>query len=372
MADYRFGIEEEYFLADAATGRSPDAAAADRFHAAARASVLPAEPELLKGQIEVATKPATDVASARRALQRMRRGLARLAADQGLLLFAAGSHPLGEVARQVTTEKERYAALEAEFGLLAHRMMVCATHIHVEVPDPDARVPLLRRLTPFLPLFLALSVSSPYWQGVDSGLDGFRLAAFSEWPRMGLPELIDSAADYARLVERLVGAGMIKDASFLWWYIRPSARYPTIEMRICDSCTRIDDVVAIAALYRCLVRLAVRRPDLCAKVGPVERAICAENIWQAQRNGVRAAFVDAAAGGAVGVADTLEATLALVAEDADALGCADAVAATWAIVRDGTGADRQRATYQEAIAAGADPQTALRAVVAMLADTTRA
>ena len=375
-ADYRFGIEEEYFLADAATGASPDPAAADRFHAAAMASGLPASPELLKGQIEVATEPGTDLAAAARTLRTLRRTLGELAKAEGLALFAAGTHPLAVSAAQATTEKPRYKALEDEFGSLAHRMMVCATHVHVEVPDPGARIGLMHRLVPHLPLLLALSVGSPYWQGRETGLDGFRLAAFSEWPRMGLPELVADEAEFESLVARLVGAGMIKDASYLWWYLRPSAKYPTLEMRICDSCTRVDDVIAIAALFRCLVRAAVessrnrRAPDSMPAADAVERAVAAENIWQAQRHGVRARFVGAGEE-TLSVADALDAALAFVAEDADALGCAAALAPTRAIVAAGTSADLQRAAFRAAQANGADEAAALLAVVTALAEATR-
>ena len=371
-ADYAFGIEEEYFLADAATGRSPEPAAADRFHAAAAGSGVPASPELLKGQVEVATEPGTDFAAAGQALRTMRRSLARLAEAEGLMLFAAGTHPLAESAAQVTTEKQRYQDLAADFGLLAHRMMVCATHVHIAVPDPAARVGLMRQLVPFLPLLLALSVGSAYWQGEDTGMNGFRLAVFSEWPRMGLPELLGDESDFQRLVDRLVTGGAIKDASYLWWYIRPSAKYPTLEMRICDSCTRVDDVVAITALYRCLVRAAVRRPRALPGVGPVERAIAAENIWQAQRKGMQATFVDAATGEARPVAQVLEAALDLVAEDAAAFGYAGVLGHLRAVAADGTSADRQRATYQDVRDNGGNDGEALTAVVRMLAAATMA
>ena len=366
---YRFGIEEEYFLADRATGASPNAAAADAFHAAAARSGLPASPELLKGQIEVATEPGTDFAAAAATLRSLRRDLGRLAEAEDLVLFAAGTHPLAVTAAQATTEKKRYQELEGEFGALAHRMMVCATHVHVEVPDPAARVALMHRLVPFLPLLLALSVGSPYWQGQDTRLAGFRLAAFSEWPRMGLPELVADEAAFDRLVARLVAAGMIKDASYLWWYLRPSAKYPTLEMRICDSCTRVDDVVAIAALYRCLVRAATRAPAAMPQADAIERAVAAENIWQAQRHGVHARLVGAGEG-TTSVGEALEAALAFVAEDADALGCALALAPARAIVVNGAGADLQRAAFRAAQAEGADEGHALRAVVRALAEAT--
>ena len=368
--DYKFGIEEEYFLADGETGRSPSGEAADRFHASAADAVEPAAHELLKGQVEVSTAPGTDVAAARGSLLDLRRRLVGLAGDQGLVLFAAGSHPLGMPGEQATTEEDRYEKLAEHFGIISQRSMCCAMHVHVEVPDPDARIALMNRLTPALPVFLALSTSSPFWEGRASGLHGFRLAAFSQWPRMGLPEIFADDTAYRRLVDRLVGARVMEDASFVWWLIRPSIHYPTIELRIADSCTRLDDAVAIAALYRGLVRCAVRRPDFNAGFGPLERAVCAENIWQAQRRGIAARFVDPAGGATLSVAESLERLLAAVAEDAAALGCEAEVAATRDILRDGSSADRQLALFREAKARGVPTHDALRDVILALATTT--
>ncbi len=370
---FRFGIEEEYFLADGQTGRTPPGEVADRFHEQAVAAVAPARHELLKGQIEVSTIPGASSASACDALRGFRRDLSAIAAEHGLLVFAAGSHPLGEAKAQATTEQERYETLKNEFGIIAQRSMCCAMHVHVEVPDPSTRIGVMNRLLPYLPLLLALSTSSPFWQSRESGLRGFRLAAFSEWPRMGLPEILRDDADYGRLVDLLVAGGTMADASFIWWLIRPSAHYPTIELRIADSCTRVEDAVAIAALYRCLVRCVVRRPDLNAGIGPVERAVCAENVWQAQRHGTGARFVDAGRDGTpVSLSDTLEAVLATVAEDAEALGCAAEIAATRAIARDGSSADRQLALYRQVQARGVAASDALREVILSLAQTTAA
>lgn len=367
--DYRFGIEEEYFLADADTGRSPSGEAADRFHEAAE-KVAAASHELLKGQIEVCTEPGTDHIEARRALHGLRTLLSALAGDHRLSLFAAGSHPMAEARAQLTTEKERYERIEQEFGIITSRAMVCAMHVHVEVPAPDERIGVIRRLVPYLPMFLALSVSSPFWQRRDSGLRGFRLCAFSEWPRMGLPELFISREDYETFVDLLVRAGRIPDASFIWWYLRPSIKFPTIELRICDSCTKVDDAVAIAAFFRCLVRALIRRPDINTYVGPIERGVCAENVWQAQRAGTGAQFVDRSRPSLVPVAEIVAATMDLIADDAEALDCADWVGRIADIVKRGTSADHQIATFHAAKAREEDDETALRSVVRELAKMT--
>ena len=365
--DFSFGIEEEYFLADGRTGHTPTGELLDGFHEAAAEKVKPASHELLKGQIEVQSEPGTSLDAAHAALTGMRRDLSRIAADHGLNLFAAGSHPLAREGEQRTTEKERYRQLEAEFGLIAARSMVCAMHIHVEVPDPDARIDLMNRVQPFLPLFYALSTSSPFWQGRRTRLKGFRLAAFSEWPRMGLPELFASQADYKRYIDRLVEAEAIENASFVWWLIRPSNKFPTLELRVCDSCTRLDDAVAIAALYRSLLRAVHRRPDLNAGFGAVERGICAENIWQAQQGGIEAKFVDAAKGGTITVPQALEAAIAVASEDAAALGDTAWMERTREILARGTSADRQLAGFK---AGEGEDDARLRDVVRTLAKET--
>lgn len=366
--DFEFGIEEEYFLADANSGRSPAAASLDAFHEAASERVEPASHELLKGQVEVQSEPGTSFAAARDALAGMRAELSTIARTHGLRLFSAGSHPLGHEDEQHTTEKQRYKRLEAEFGMIAGRSMVCAMHVHVSVPDPDRRIDLMNRLLPFLPLFYALSTSSPFWQGHDTQLKGFRLAAFSEWPRMGLPEVFADKAGYELFVDRLVTAGVIENSSFVWWLIRPSNKYPTLEMRVCDSCTRLDDAIAIAALYRSLVRTVHRRPDLNAGFGPVERGLCAENIWHAQQDGPAATFVDAVRGGTVSVDRALDAALELTREDAAALGDTRWVEATRDILGRGSSADRQLAAFRDR----GESEAALRAVVERLAEETLA
>jgi len=257
-----------------------------------------------------------------------------------------------------------------ELRMLGRRNVVCGMHIHVEVPRPEARVDLMNRLLPATPLLLALSVSSPFWQGRATGMAGYRLSAFGEMPRTGLPDLFAGPEDYARYVEVMTRAGAIADASFLWWTLRPSVRYPTLELRIADSCPLLEHTLAIAALYRCLVRMADRRPDWNRHLTGASRAIAAENLWRAQRDGVHAELIDAEAGGAVPFAACLDAVLGLVAEDADSLGCVGEVAAAREIAGGGTGADWQLATFAEARGRGLSEREALGTVVDWLAGAT--
>lgn len=366
---YRFGIEEEFFLADAETRGTPRAGVRG-FHAAARALLPAAERELLQSQIEIATPPLSDVADARAALGGLRRGLAEIGRAHGLLVFAAGTHPTAAWDEQRATDGARYHGILDAVQMVGRRSVVSGMHVHVEVARPEARIDLMTRLLPFLPLLLALSVSSPFWQGRRTGLAGYRLSAFGEMPRTGLPDLFADADAYERYVRVMTRAGAIEDASFLWWHLRPSVRFPTLELRIADSCTRLDDALALAALYRCLVRAAERRPDLHAGLDGVARAILRENLWRAQRDGVRAALIDEAQERAVPLPELLEGVLALVTEDAAALGCAEALAGTRRILAEGASADLQLAAYEAATRGGGSEEEAVAAVVDALARAT--
>lgn len=366
---YRFGIEEEYFLADAGTRGTPQRSVKP-FHDEVGERLPEVGRELLESQVEVCTPPSTDFAAAREGLAGQREALGRVAARHDLLVFAAGTHPVAEWAQQVPTKGERYRGILRDVGLAGRRSLICGMHVHVEVPDPAARVDLMNRLLPFQPLLLALSASSPFWQGEPTGLTAYRLSAFGELPRTGLPPLFSGSHDYERYLRVMTKAGSISDGSFLWWSLRPSIKFPTLELRVADSCTRLEDALAIAALFRCLVRLVVRRPDLNVALDGVSRALAEENLWRAQRSGTEAEMIDEDSDDALPFAEALDRVLALVDADADALGCGPEIEHARRIVRGGTSADRQIAVFEAARASGRTDRQALDEVVDWLARTT--
>jgi len=230
--------------------------------------------------------------------------------------------------------------------------MLCGMHVHVEFPDPTRRIDVMTRMLPYLPVFIALSTSSPFWQGRATGLKGYRLAAYDELPRTGLPELFGTAAEYDAYVAALMRSGAIRDASHLWWAIRPSLKYPTLELRAPDCCTRLDDAVAIAALYRALARHLYVNPEHNAGFDVVDRSIAMENKWRAQRYGLHGTF--ASRSGAIAVSEVLDRLLELVAADAAVLGCSGEVERCRAIVAEGTSADTQMRIFTENEHDGAD------------------
>ncbi len=366
---YQFGIEEEFFLADAITRGTPRRTV-KAFHDTVRAELPHVDRELMQSQVEIASPPSTSFAETRAKLAGLRAQLGEIGRAHKILLLAAGTHPLARWDRQSQTRKDRYDILMQDMQILARRNLVCGMHVHVEVPRPDDRVDLMNRLLPYMPVLLALSASSPFWQGRATGLAAYRLSVWGEMPRTGLPNLFRDTADYDRYVATMIRSEAIADASFLWWTIRPSIRYPTLELRVADSCTRLEDTLAIAALYRCLVRFAVRRPELNRGLTGASRAIVSENLWRAQRDGVRASFLNETSGDAESFAAYLEALLAQIAEDADALDCRSEIAMTRKIVSSGTSADRQLDILGEARAGLDDPRQVLAAVVDWIADTT--
>jgi glutamate---cysteine ligase / carboxylate-amine ligase len=368
--EYRFGIEEEYFVNDASKRDVARGRVREFFEACRHELSEDIQPEMLEPQIEIATKPSFDFADARAQLVDLRSSVGAIARDHNLSVMASGTHPLAVWARVRPNAQPRYGKVMHDLQMVGSRIVVCGMHVHVEVPDLAARVDIMNQIQPYLPLLLALSTSSPFWQSQRTGLLGYRLAAYRELPRTGLPDLFQGVADYKRYIDTLVAARAIENSSYVWWVIRPSLKHPTLELRVADSCTRVDDSLAIAALYRCLVRRLHRDPSLHANQTGASRAINDENGWRAQRYGIHGSFVDEASRSAKPVRQILDETLDLVAEDAKALGCERELdLARWIVAR-GTSADQQLTLYTEALGRGLSNRDALAGVVDWLSAET--
>jgi carboxylate-amine ligase len=371
MADtYSFGIEEEYFLVDAeskAVQRRMPAA----FLAALKTGLGPAVTrEMLQSQLEVATKPSIDFAEGARELRTLRKGVGSIASEFGLAIIAAGTHPSAAWTSARQTEATRYDGMMQDLQMLAERNLLCGLHVHVEIPDPDRRVEIMRRATPFIPYFIALSTSSPFWNSRRTGLMGYRLAAYDELPRTGLPPLFFSNEDFEQYKRALIDARVLPDGSYLWWSIRPSEAHPTLELRAPDCCTRVSDSIAIAALYRCLLRYLFRNPKINQTLTPVDHAIASENKWRAQRYGIHGSFVDRHQGRAVPVREAVGKLVDELASDARVLGCEIELSLIDAIFETGTSADAQITVFNEAEQRAKSRGEALKAVKNWLVATT--
>lgn len=369
--DFTFGIEEEFFLVDPIT-RTTLPAVPERFVESCRARLgQHAQHEMLQSQIELVSPVFDDCAAASAEMHRLRSELIAVTEGAGMRLVSVGSLPLARWTQQVHTDNERYAQLIDDFQLVGRRNMVCGMHVHVGVPDGVDRVQLMNRLLPWTPLFLALSTSSPFWQGQDSGLLSYRQAGYDEWPRTGIPDHFEDEAQYDAFVELMTKTKAIADSSSLWWVIRPARLYPTLELRIADACTELDDTLALAALYRCLVRAHVRRPELGTLHTAMTRRIIDENRWRAKRFGTGASFIDERRGDAIPAVTMLGEALDLVAVDARELGCEALLRRFTALFRNGTSAHRQRRLYRQRRLAGDGRIAALQHVTDWLIDATR-
>jgi len=371
---FTLGIEEEYLLVDPQTRdlvtEPPDGLLRD-CERAVPAEIGAVSPEFLRPQIEVDTSICADIGEARAKLSALRRIVAEVADSYGYRIIAASTHPTADWHEQVHTDKARYNTLAADLQTVARRLLICGMHVHVGLDDDELRIDLMNQVGYFLPHLLVLSTSSPFWQGRDTGLLSYRLSVFDELPRTGLPAHFDSYGEYRRHLDMMVGAGLIEDATKIWWDVRPSGRFPTLEMRITDVCTRLEDSLTIAALFVSVLSMLVRLRRENQRWRIYSNMLIDENRWRAQRYGFSEGLVDFGRGEIVAYADLLEELLSLIGGDAEARGCLAEVEQARAILQRGTSAHRQLAVYRAALEAGADERAALNAVVDWLIAETR-
>ena len=373
MADepaWSIGIEEEYLLVEQDSGALITEQPPGLLEAVADLRHGLVARELFSSQIEIGTGICTDVKYLRADIGLLRLAVTEAAAEYGMAPIAASTHPFAHWQQQQATQGERYQALAEDLQGVGRRLIISGLHVHVGIEDPDLRIDLMDQATYFLPHLLALSTSSPFWEGRDTGLKSYRMAVFRTLPRTGLPERFDSWSEFRRHVEVLVGAGIIEDSSKVWWDIRPSERYPTLEMRVTDLPTRMEDTIAVASMYVCLLRMLWRLKLENRRWRSYANFLVSENIWRAQRYGIGDRLIDFGKGELVPVPDLVEEIIELVRPDAEALDCVAEVEHARTICERGTSADRQLAVYRAALEEGATHDEALKAVVdALMADT---
>ena len=369
--EFTLGVEEEYLLVDLESRGlvvDPPKSVLTECEEVLGSQVTT---EMLRSQIEVGTQVCGNVQEARADLTRLRSTIVEVAARHGLAPIACSTHPFSRWSEQKHTQKDRYESLTAEMQGAARRLVICGMHVHVGINDDALRIDLMNQMAYFLPHLLALSCSSPYWDGRDTGLKSYRLTIFDALPRTGLPERFQSFAEYERHVDILINAGLIEDSTKIWWDLRPSARYPTLETRIMDVCTRMDDAIALAAMLVCILRMLYRLRLNNQRWRTYTTMLVRENRWRAMRYSFDEGLIDFAKGKVVPFADLLEEILDLTADDAEALGCEAEVASVRNILSRGTSAHRQLKAYELAAAAGKSEEDALVAVVDTLIEDTQ-
>ena len=337
-----FGVEEEYHLVDPET-----VALVARPDLADSVPGLHLHTEMLASQLEAVTDVCTELGELRAALQSARREAAAAAGGAGAALLATSTHPFASLTETQMVDKPRYEVLLERFGAVARALNLTGCHVHVGVPDFDAAVQIMNRVRPYLALFGALTASSPFHEGADTGYASFRLAWLGLWPQGGYPPVVESADEYRAVLDGMIATGLIADQTEALWEVRPSARYPTLEFRIADTCTDIDDAILFAALARSLTRTIGARLDrpepMPAPAEPVLRAA----RWRAARFGMTGSLFSPAHGQLVPADVVLQGLLDELRPDLDEHD-------EWTIVADlvgrlrarGTSAQRQRATYE--------------------------
>ncbi len=367
---FTIGIEEEYWLVDRQTrDLVPDmppglVAACDKI------AVGMVSPEFIRSQIEVGTPVGANIKETAEHLFALRRLVSDAVTNYGMAIISASTHPFAEWADQRHTDKERYNVLEQALQGVVRRLLICGMHVHVGIEDEDLRIDLMNQVLYFLPHLLALSTSSPYWHSADTGLKSYRTAVWRSLPRTGMPDEFDGWRDFERHAQVLIDAGVIEDATRLWWDIRPSVRYPTLEMRSTDIATRAEDAVTLAALFVSLLSMLYRLREDNQRWRIYSRMLVNENVWRAQRYGTEEGLIDYGIGEIVPFADLLDEIIELVRPDAEMLDCVEEVEQARDILERGTSADRQRAAFAKAVADGASEKEALIAVVDFLIDET--
>ena len=337
------GVEEEYHLVDAGTMALADAP--EVVPEAVSLLGADAQSEISTSQLEVATPVSTSLAEVRAHLQRLRLGADEAAQRHGCRLLAAGTHPTAHWTQQRLSDAARYRRVHERYGLLALQQLIAGCHVHVAVPDVDLAVRVCDRLRPDLPVLLAMAASSPYWEGVDTEYASYRTVWFARFPVTGSQEVLRTRQAYDELVADLVTAGVADDARHLYWDARPSALYPTVEVRVADTCPRLDDAVLQAGIARALVRAAAAAAERGEPFAEPRPELVRAARWRAARRGLSGELVDLRTVRRVAAADLVRELLARLRDDLEDTGDWDEVQAlAEQLLARGTSADAQRRT----------------------------
>jgi len=340
------GVEEEYQIIDPTT-RELRSYITEILQ---EDSVLLGEikPELHQSMVEVGTKVCHTPAEVKGELVRLRGMVMDLAARKGLVIAAAGTHPFSSWIDQEITPLERYIGVKEDLQQLAQSLLIFGTHVHIGIEDPEFRIDAMNACRYFLPHVLSLSTSSPFWMGRNTGLKSYRSVVFRSFPRTGIPRTLASWSDYQQTVDVMVATGSIPNASKLWWDVRPHHLFPTIEFRVCDVCTRVDEAVCIAAIFQAIIaKLWKLRCDNMS-FRQYLPALIEENKWRATRYGLEGQLIDFGREQQFPAREMIRELIEWFIEDVvDDLGSRKEIEYAYRILNEGTSADRQLATFRE-------------------------
>ena len=360
---FSIGIEEEYMLVDLESGDLVGQVPNSLMPAMKAKLGKLVSAEFLQSQVEVGTPICTSLQQAHDELTNLRQSVAAVASAHDMAIIAASTHPFAHPGTQSITQKARYTTLAHDLQAVIRRLLISGMHVHVGIDDDDLRIDLMNQAAYILPHLLALSTSSPFWSGEDTGLKSYRMSVWNEIPRTGLPHVFESYSEYQRHINILVEAGVIENSTKVWWDLRPSDRYPTLEMRITDLCTSLKDAVCIAAIYQCWLRMLYRLRTKNQKWRKYSNMLLDENRWRAHRYGIDQGLIDFGIGQVVNYADLLGEILTIIEQDAIEAGCLKEINHAKTIISRGTSAHRQLVVYKNALAKDGCHELAIKRVV---------
>ncbi|MEO0367539.1 MAG: carboxylate-amine ligase [Pseudomonadota bacterium] len=356
---FTMGVEEEYWLVDKDSGdlieKQPPELMQDMI------AVLGEQvtKEFHGSQIEIGTKICSSSKEVHDELVRLRGTIAEIAQKYDLAIIASSTHPSAEWDRQGHSEGDHYESLVQDFQQVILRLLICGMHVHVGIEDEDLRMDLLNQMTYFLPHLLAISTSSPFWRGKNMGLHSYRLSLFDNLPRSGLPERFESYSEYQRFIDILVDSKAIDNPAKIWWDLRPSMKWPTLEMRVTDICTNLQDAVCLASITRCLFRAMYRLRCQNLSWRKYPNTLINQNRWMAQRYGTTHGLIDIGRGEIRPYKELVDELVEIIEPDIEHFGCADEVMHVYKIIEQGTSAQKQVAVYEQALEKSGLPSSAI-------------
>jgi len=340
------GIEEEYQIIDP-NSRELTSYVREFIEEGAMLFRDQVKPEFLQSQIEVGSHVCRNVKEVKGEIRRLRNIMGELAEKNNYNIIAAGTHPFSHWQDQVITDEDRYHGLFNAMQYVAKRLLIFGMHVHIGIEDRDLQIDIMNQMRYFMPHILTLSTSSPFWRGQDTGLKSYRSIIFEDLPRTGIPERFSSAQEYDRYVDTLTNSGSIKDPSSIWWDMRPHHKFPTIEFRICDCTTRIDEVVAIAAFIQALVAKLIQLRQQNQSWRIYRSSLIAENKWRALKDGIHGKLIDFGQEQEIPVPILMNEALALIDDVVDELDSREEVEYIRTILESGTSADRQIRCFKD-------------------------
>ena len=367
--EFTVGIEEEYLVIDIGTLNLVSTMPPALMEECSRELGSQVSKELLQCQIEVGTKVCQTMQEAREELVSLRGTIARIARKHDCLIIASSTHPFS-FGFTLITDDERYQELAEQLQRVVLRLYISGMHVHIGIPDDELRIDLMNQASYILPHMLALTTSSPFWRGEHTGLKSYRVSVFEQMPRTGVPPYFQSYADYMKHVDVLVDLDIIENPTKIWWDIRPSWRYSTLELRLSDICTHVDDAIAVASVFRCWLRMLYRLKKNNQRWREYSSFLIQENRWRAQRYGIDKGMIDFGQGTMVEFPELMEELIELITEDAEFFGCMDEINHIRTILERGTSAHQQVAVFNQSIADGRSHELALVDVVKFLAKQT--